>query len=95
MARESPRLDELNGDTVIIDVSAEERPFYVWDVRVFEHAVDNQYRLYRSRFRELAVEIRQILAAMPAGLELVDLADSAGNAPDDESERAFFVYRRK
>jgi hypothetical protein len=46
------------------------------------------------QFRELAVEIRQILEAMPSDFELLNLADSAGGKPDDESERAFFVYRR-
>jgi hypothetical protein len=86
---------EFDGNTVIINVSAEERPVYEWDVRVFERVVDNQYRLHRSRIRELGVEIRQILEAMPSDFELLDLADPAGDTPDDESERAFFVYRRK
>lgn len=95
VACEKPQVYEFDGNTVIINVSKEERSFYVWDVRIFEHTVDNQYQLYHSQFRELAVEIRQILEAMPADLELLDLADSAGGTPDDESERAFFVYRRK
>jgi SAM-dependent methyltransferase len=95
MARESPQVREFDGNTVIINVSAEERSVYVWDVRVFVHAANNQYRLYHSQFRELAVEIRQILEAMPADFELLNLADSAGGTPDDESERAFFVYRRQ
>jgi hypothetical protein len=86
---------ESDGDTFIINVSAEERHVYEWDVRVFEHVVDNQYRLYHSQIRELAVEIRQIMEAMPSDFELLDLADPAGDTPDDESERAFFVYRRK
>lgn len=94
-ARENPQVREFDGHTAIINVSAEERSVYVWDVRVFEHAVNDQYRLYHSQFRELAVEIRQVLEAMPADLQLLNLADSAGDAPDDESERAFFVYRRQ
>lgn len=94
-ACEKPQVYEFDGNTVIINVSTEERSIYVWDVRIFEHAVDNQYQLYHSQFRELAVEIRQILEAMPSDFELLDLADSAGGTPDDESERAFFVYRKK
>jgi SAM-dependent methyltransferase len=88
-----PQVYEFDGNTAIINVSAEERSFYEWDVRIFEHVADSRYRLYRSQIRELAVEIRQIMEAMPADFELLDLADSAGGAPDDESERAFFVYR--
>ncbi len=94
-ASEQPQVHEFDGNTVIINVSAEERSFYEWDVRVFEHMADNQYRLHRSRIRELAVAIDQVLEAMSADFELLDLADSAGDAPDDESERAYFVYRGK
>jgi SAM-dependent methyltransferase len=95
VAREKPQVRDFDGNTAIINVSAEERSVYVWDVRIFERAVNNHYRLYHSQFRELAVEIRQILEAMPSGFELLNLADSAGGTPDDESERAFFVYRRQ
>jgi SAM-dependent methyltransferase len=95
VASERPQVREFDGNTAIIAVSTEGRSVYTWDVRIFEHAVNNQYRLYHSQFRELAVEIRQILEAMPSGFELLDLADSAGGTPDDESERAFFVYRRR
>lgn len=92
---EQPQVHEFDGNTVIINVSAQEHSLYEWDVRIFEHVVSNRYRLHRSRIRELAVEIRQILAAMPSDFELLDLADSAGGTPDDESDRAFFVYRRQ
>jgi SAM-dependent methyltransferase len=95
VTREKPQVHEFDGNTAIINVSTEERFVYVWDVRIFEHAVYDQYRLYHSQFRELAVEIRQILEAMPSDFKLLDLADSAGGTPDDESERAFFVYRRQ
>jgi SAM-dependent methyltransferase len=91
---EQPQVHEFDGNTVIINVSAEEDSVYEWDVRVFEHLGSNQYRLLRSKFRELAVEIRQVLAAMPADFELLELADSAGGTPDDGSDRAFFVYRK-
>jgi SAM-dependent methyltransferase len=95
VACEQPQVYEFDGNTVIINVSAEEHSFYEWDVRIFEHVADSQYRLYHSQIRELAVEIRQILKAMSSDFELLDLADSAGGTPDDESERAFFVYRRQ
>lgn len=95
VACEQPQVYEFDGNTVIINVSAEEHPFYEWDVRIFERVADSQYRLYHSQIRELAVEIRQILEAMSSDFELLDLADSAGGTPDDESERAFFVYRRQ
>jgi SAM-dependent methyltransferase len=95
VACEQPQVDEFDGVTVIINVSAEGCSVYEWDLRIFEHVVDNQYRLYRSQIRELAVEIRQIQEAMSPDFELLDLTDSAGGTPDDESERAFFVYRRQ
>jgi SAM-dependent methyltransferase len=95
VAREKPQVREFDGNTAIISVSAEERSVYAWDVRVFERVAYDQYRLHHGQFRELAVEIRQVLEAMPADLELLDLADSAGGTPGGESERAFFVYRRK
>ncbi|MBV9446713.1 MAG: class I SAM-dependent methyltransferase [Streptosporangiaceae bacterium] len=95
VACEQPRVHEFDGNTVIINVSAEERPIYEWDLRIFEQVVGNQYRLHHRQVRELAVEIRQVLEAMSSDFELLDLADSAGGTPDDESERAFFVYRRQ
>jgi len=95
VACEQPQVREFDDAMVIINVSAEKSPVYEWRLRIFEHVADDQYRLYRSQFRELAIEIRQILEAMSSGFEILDLADSAGGTPDDESERAFFVYRRK
>lgn len=95
VACDQPQVSEFDGNTVIINVSAEERSIYVWDLQIFEHVVDDRYRLHHSQIREFAVEIRQILEAMSSDFELLDLADSAGDTPDDESERAFFVYRRK
>jgi SAM-dependent methyltransferase len=95
VACEQPQVREFDGNTVIINVSAEKSPVYEWKLRIFERVAGDQYRLYRSQFRELAVEIRQILEAMSSGFELLDLADSAGDTPGDESERAFFVCRRK
>jgi SAM-dependent methyltransferase len=95
MARERPQVREFDGNTVIISVSTGERSAYVWDVRIFEHAANNQYLLYHSQFREFAVEIRQIVESMPSDFELLNLADPAGDTPDDESERAFFVYRKQ
>jgi len=94
-ASEQPQVYEFDRNTVIINVSAEERSFYEWDVRVFEHVEDDQYRLHHGQIREFAVEVRQILEAMSADFELLEFADSDGGTPDDESERAFFVYRRK
>jgi SAM-dependent methyltransferase len=93
--REQPQVHEFDGNTVIINISAEEHSIFEWKLRIFENVIDDQYRLYRSQFSELAVEIRQIQEAMSAGFELLELADSAGSMPDDESDRAFFVYRRK
>jgi SAM-dependent methyltransferase len=95
VACEQPQVHEFDGNTAIINVSAEERPVYEWDVRVFEHVIGDRYRLHRSQIRELGVEIRQVLEAMSSDFELLDLADSAGGTADDESERAFFVYRKK
>lgn len=94
-AREKTQVHEFDGNTVIINVSAEEGSRYLWDVRIFEPAGQDQYRLHHGQFRELAPEIRQILGAMPSGLQLLELADPVGGAPDDESDRAFFVYRRR
>ncbi len=95
VVREQPQLHEFDGNTVIINIGAEEHSIFEWKLRIFEHVSDDQYRLYRSQFRELAVGIRQVQEAMSAGFELMELADSAGGTPSDESERAFFVYRRK
>ena len=93
--REQPQVHEFDGNTVIINIGAENHSVFEWKLRIFEHVIDDQYRLIRSQFRELAVEIRQIQEAMSAGFELLELADSSGGAPGDESERAFFVYRKK
>ena len=95
VAAEQPRVHEFDGNTVIIYVNAKEYPLFEWDLRIFEHVTGSEYRFSRSQVLERGVEIRQILEAMPSDFELLDLADPAGGTPDDESERAFFVYRRQ
>ncbi len=67
----------------------------LWTTTIFESTGDGTYRQHQERILELAVPLAQIRRALAADFDLLDQAGYDGELPDDDSDRAFFAYRRR
>jgi len=85
---------EFERDLVIIKVTGGRRGNFEWDVKIFEHQKNNQYKLSHETIRELALPHKRILAALRARFKQVKVIDPGGARPSDQSERLYFVCRK-
>ena len=95
LSESPPWVHHFDANTLIMDVEFDGESLSVWDVQVFEHVKDDQFRLCHERIVELGVPLALVREALEARFELLDETDSDGNRPDDESVRAYFACRRR
>ena len=88
-------VEDFGPHTLIMDVTAAEGGVYPWDVRIFERVEGDQFRLHHERIGELGVPLARIHEALAPRFELLEATDTGGRPVNDESDRAYFVYRHR
>jgi SAM-dependent methyltransferase len=90
-----PYLDEFDDTVVVMTVKPSRDGLVLWQTRIFQHQVDDVYKLYDQRIYELGVPLAQIHAALTGRFELLEEESLDGSRVSDQSDRVFFVYRRR
>jgi SAM-dependent methyltransferase len=90
-----PYFDEFDGNVVVMTVKPARDALVLWETRIFQHQVDDVYRLYHERIFELGVPLAQIRAALAERFELLEEESLDGSPVSDRSDRVFFAYRRR
>jgi hypothetical protein len=90
-----PYLDEFDGNVVVMTVKPARDGLVLWETRIFQHQADDVYKLYHERIYELGVPLAQIHAALAGRFELLEEESLDGSPVSDQSDRVFFVYRRR
>jgi SAM-dependent methyltransferase len=90
-----PYLDEFDDTVVVMTVRAGRDALVLWETRIFHHQADDVYRLYHERIYELGVPLAQIHAALTGRFDLLQEESLDGSVVSDQSDRLFFVYRRR
>jgi SAM-dependent methyltransferase len=90
-----PYLDEFDRNVVVMTVKAGRDRLTLWETRIFAHQADDTYKLFHERIYELGVPLHQIRAALAGRFELLNEESLDGSQVTDESDRVFFVYRRR
>jgi SAM-dependent methyltransferase len=90
-----PYLDEFDGNVVVMTVQPGREGLSLWETRIFAHQVDDIYKLHHERIHELGVPLTQIRAALAGRFELLEEESLDGTPVSDESDRVFFVFRRR
>jgi SAM-dependent methyltransferase len=79
--------------------SMEVRPFdgdlSLWTTTIFERNDAGPVRCYIERILELGVPLARLREALATDFELLEEIGLDGEVPTDESERAYFAYRRR
>ena len=86
-------VEDFGPHTLIMDVTTGGAGVFPWDVRIFERVKDGQFRLHHERIGELGVPLARIHEALTPRFELLEATDTDGRPANDESNRAYFVYR--
>ena len=93
---QGPRyVEDFGPHTLIMDVTPGGGNVSLWDVRIFEHVGGDEFRLHHERIPELGVPLTVIHEALAANFELLEAMDPDGGRATDESNRVYFVYRRR
>jgi len=90
-----PLVHDFDGNTLIISVDFIDNDMSVWDVRVFECVGGKRFVMHHERICELGVELDRIAGALSPHFELIEKRDPAGDVASDESDRAYFVVRKR
>jgi SAM-dependent methyltransferase len=90
-----PYFDEFDHNVVVMTVQPGHDDLSLWETRIFAHQVDDIYELHHERIYELGVPLDQIRTALAGRFELLGEESLDGSPVSDESDRVFFVYRRR
>jgi len=90
-----PWVVDFDGNTLIMDVARDGDDASIWDIRVFESMGGGKFTLHHEAIHELGVALDRVRTTLARDFELLLEEDDQGNAPTDESARAYFVYRRR
>jgi SAM-dependent methyltransferase len=88
-------VEDFGPHTLIMDVTTGEDGVFPWDVRIFERVDGNQFRLHHELIGELGVPLARIHEALTPRFGLLEATDTEGRPANDESDRAYFVYRHR
>jgi len=88
-------VEEFDGNVVIMTVRSARERLSLWETRIFEHLINDEYRLHHERIYELGVPLTQIRAALEDRFELLEQEGLYGQPPTEDADRVFFVYRRR
>lgn len=86
-------VEDFGPHTLIMDVTTGEDGVFPWDVRIFERVKGETFRLHHERIGELGVPLARIQEALAPRFELLEATNIEGDPADDDSNRAYFVYR--
>ncbi len=88
-------VEDFGPHTLIMDVMAGEDGVFPWDVRIFERVEGEEFRLHHERIGELGVPLARIHEALAPRFDLLEATSTDGRPATDDSDRAYFVYRRR
>jgi SAM-dependent methyltransferase len=95
LAAAPPHVEDFGPHTLIMDVTAGEDGVFPWDVRIFERVGGAEFRLHHERIGELGVPLARIHEALAPRFDLLEATDTGGRPANDESGRAYLVYRHR
>jgi SAM-dependent methyltransferase len=87
--------DEVDGNAVLMTVLPAGDSLWLWETRIFEHQGGSQYRLHHERIYERGEPLSRIRAELAGRFELLEESSLDGTPVSDESDRVFFVFRRR
>ena len=88
-------VEDFGPHTLVMDVTTGQGGVFPWDVRIFERVKGDEFRLHHERIGELGIPLARIHEALAPRFELLEAADTQGRPANDESDRAYFVYRHR
>jgi SAM-dependent methyltransferase len=88
-------VEDFGPHTLVMDVTTGEGGLFPWDVRIFERIEGDTFRLHHERIGELGVPLARIHEALAPRFDLLEATNIEGRPANDESDRAYFVYRHR
>ena len=85
----------FGANTVIMEVSPIQGDLSDWEVTIFEHLGEDNYRRHHESIPELAVPLATIRDALAVHFDLLAEDDLEGGTASDDSERVYYACVRR
>jgi SAM-dependent methyltransferase len=95
LGKEPAWVYDFDDNVMIMDVDFAEDGLSRWDIQIFEHVGESQYRLHHEEIGELGVSLARIKGAVEPWFELLEEQDENGDLPTDQSVKAHFALRKR
>lgn len=93
MAREPARIHKFGRDYIAMKLMDRSHGLANCNIKVFEHAGGNKFRLYEENIQERAFPVSQVKAALGKQFKRIIAVDERGKKPTRETPKIFFVCR--
>lgn len=93
-ASEHTWVREFDSNIMLMKVYGEEET-YRWNVRIFENLGDNNFKLHEDNIHEVVFETKLITEELEKYFDVLEVVNKNNEAPKDETERPFYVCRKK
>lgn len=91
---ESAGVREFDGHVMIMDVSDVGEKIVNWNVKIFEHTKDDQYRLHEENIREVTFPTDDIIKLTNSIFSFVEFVDLDEVHPKKNGERLHFICKK-
>lgn len=78
----------------LINISKEKEDLYHWNIKVFEHINDNNYKLHEDVVPELVVSLDDIKKTLNEHFSSLIILDKSGSEVNEESSVVFFICKQ-
>lgn len=85
---------EFDGNIMLMKVFEEDN-VYRWNVRIFEDIGNQTYKIHEDNIHEVAFTTEQIERELKKHFDVLEIVNKRGERPKDETERPFYVCRKK
>lgn len=93
LAKSPAMVQEFDGNTLIMDVTAAGKGVTDWAITVFEQKGGDRYRRHHEVIREVSFPPEKIKTALARSFPTVKVFDTRGGRPRKTSRRLFFMGR--
>lgn len=91
---ESAGVREFDGHVMIMDVSDVGEKIVNWNVKIFEHTKDDQYRLHEENIREVTFPTDNVTKLANSIFGFVEVVDLDETHPKKNGERLHFICKK-
>lgn len=91
----SPVINKTGSDFLIADISRQSKNVFNWNLKVFKNLKSNVFQLTEVNIKESSFELSKLISELNSYFKVLKTVEESGKKADENSERIYFVCRKK